>query len=256
MKTSPILTLSAISIILALFVLIVPGYSQDDNVQSQVTTAQIKPDNFRKGYMRLGFSSFPKSEMDYSLSPYDNMQTGRTGAGVGYTLEFGRNYYFNHSANSLIKYGLDWTVISANYSQLDWSTYSEARQNFDTDAKFHYINLASKLGPVISINPVEKLIVDLRIQAGVSFHSMLVDYYDDQNADHFSLTDDESPLKSISEMSIYPSFGITLRRRWIGFAMDYFKQTPKLNYSSELEGEGTVDVPVTTKQVKLIFSFN
>ncbi|MDN3671035.1 hypothetical protein QWY93_17105 [Echinicola jeungdonensis] len=258
MKTSPIPTFLAFAILLTWFVFNTSAYCQNDTTQTKSSNEDLSNNNFRKGYMRLGFIAIPKSEMDYTLSPFDNLQAGRTGAGLGYTLEFGRNYYFNHSGHSLIKYGLDWTVISINYSELDWRDYSEARLNSETDqAKFHYLSLASKLGPVLSINPIEKLVLDFRVQVGISFHSMLVDYYEDNNGDSFSLTGGEgSPLESISELSIFPNLGITIRRKWIGFAMDYFKQTPRLNYSSELEGEGTVDVPISTKQIKMIFSFN
>ena len=144
---------------------------------------QITRDDSRlsRGYLRLGFSNFGQ-ELNDDLSNFSvddggmandatmlgNLMDGRYGAKRGYVLEFGRNYYFNQ--NSLLplfdtKIGLDWTQLSLTYNELDWSPLIErdraAGYEVD-DMSFFAVSASSKIGPVISINFINKLVLDVR----------------------------------------------------------------------------------------------
>lgn len=227
-------------------------------VQAQeipIANAPKKENVFRKGYIRVGISQFPENEMNFSQSPIQNLENGQFGASTGYVFELGRNYYFNKKGSGIIKYGLDWTIISANYAELDWTAYAADRQQIPISKEaFHYFSISSKLGPVISIKAVEALVIDLRAQVGIGMHAMLVDYYEG-DTDYITMVGGDNPLDSASEPSIYPSFGVTLRRKAIGLAVDYFKQTVSMKYETESIEYGNVDIPIATTQVKLVFSF-
>ncbi|UCS94911.1 hypothetical protein KZP23_07830 [Echinicola marina] len=230
------------------------SYAQD-STQVQVAHQQSFPTDFRGSYIRLGLNNVSDSELNSSMSPYDNVRDGKIGASKGYTFEWGRNFYFNKRSYSSLKYGLDWTIINLSYTELDWAEYIESStgQSGDPDI-FHGASLSTKLGPVISYNPVEELIVDFRAQLGLSYHAMLVDYYDESTEDYFTMFAGDGLEGAMSDMSLYPSFGLTIRRKAIGLSVDYFKQNVNMPYESENDGEGMVEVPLSSVQFKLTFS--
>lgn len=231
------------------------SYGQD----STLVQVEYKPDfptDFRGSYIRLGFNQITNSDLSPSASPYENVSNGKIGASKGYTFEWGRNFYFNKRSYSSIKYGLDWTIINLSYAQFDWTTYAESNTGQTDDSNiFHGASVTSKIGPVLSYNPVEELIVDFRAQLGLSYHIMLIDYYDESTDDYFTLFSGDDFDGAMSDMSLYPSFGITVRRKAFGLALDYFKQKVNMPYDSENNGTGMIKVPFSTLQYKLMFSF-
>ncbi|WP_186755894.1 hypothetical protein [Echinicola salinicaeni] len=242
---------------LAFLLLLSTAYSYgQDTTQVQIEYKQDFPTDFRGSYIRIGLNNITDSELIPSMTPYDNVRDGKIGASKGYTFEWGRNYYFNNRSSSSIKFGLDWTIINLSYTELDWADYAKSNtgQTEDTNI-FHGASLSSKLGPVISYNPVEEFIVDLRAQVGISYHAMLIDYYDESTEDYFTSFSGDGLSGVMSDMCLYPSFGLSIRRKAIGLAVDYFNQKVNMPYESENDGEGMVETPLSTLQFKLMFSF-
>ncbi|MFT4092339.1 MAG: hypothetical protein QM640_01775, partial [Niabella sp.] len=147
---------------------------------SLLLTAGSKAQNasspFRKGYTRLGIQAIGES-LDNQLSPEANILSGRQGTSLGFVLEKGHIFYFipEHSAK-MFNAGLDWTILSASYnaSKKAWATYVADNTGYtdeDFTAKF-VATLSTKIGPVITINPAEGLIIDVRGQIGVGVYAM------------------------------------------------------------------------------------
>src|SRR5690554_1299294 len=135
-----------------------------------------------RGYLRLGFSSFGEdlksdlsnfsvnnaSGMHGDASMLDNMLEGRYGAQRGYVLEFGRQYYF--TKRSLLpavdlRVGLDWTQLSLTYNEVHFAPIVErdvADGYLPSEDQSMTASISSMLGPVVSIRPIGKLVVDAR----------------------------------------------------------------------------------------------
>lgn len=233
--------------------------------------------NFRKGYMRLGFH-FLGNSLDEALSPTENILAGNLGASRGYALEVGKAYYFNNDSSLPLRYGLDWTVLSLSFNMFDWEDYVAEGTEFE-GGKFA-AGISSKLGPVVSFNPVEKLIIDARVQIAPQVYFYDFGYYNSDD-DYFSFTNDEEgsgsyvteyddangdgiadeyeipaenydPEKVMSRLffGIKPSFGVTIRRNALGLALDYSPGKIKTQYSSN-EGHGEEKVDVSSFHIKL-----
>ena len=243
------------SLFIAMVLVYNPAAAQRNIRDIQSSVSGTHPTDFRKGYLRLGISSQLNSELNNSSSPDLNVSEGQLGSTLGYSFELGRKFYFNNSSAMPLRYGLDWTIISLTYNELNWNEYSEAQGNMEAQL-FPALSLASKLGPVVSFNPIEELILDARVQFAVSMSAIGLDYYDDNTDDYYTFltSGSESFIESISELGFHPSFGFTVRRKGIGLSVDYFTQKVVYDYSS-YNTDGTVEFPINTIQLKLNFSY-
>ncbi|MFB2120185.1 hypothetical protein [Parapedobacter sp. 2B3] len=222
-----------------------------------------------RGYLRLGFSNFGQ-ELKDDLSNFSvdggglasdatmlgNLMDGRYGAQRGYVFEFGRNYYFNR--NSLLplfdtKIGLDWTMLSLTYNELDWSSIIERDRaaGYEVD-EFGYFaaSISSKIGPVISFNLIDRLVLDVRAQLAATYFVNGLDYYayseDDER--YFTFMPEEEDNEDISgfaafgklgKFGIKQNYGATVRYGVIGLSLDYFPGSFKYEYETS-EGDGEV----------------
>lgn len=227
---------------------------------------------FRSGYLRLGINTLGDG-LDQKLSPKQNVFNGKYGAGTGYVFETGRVFYFakKSTEQQLINFGLDWTYISLNYNKMDkWEDYGRASGSTDVDVSGTKIAAAisSKLGPVISFNPIEKLVIDARFQVAPVIRFFDLDYsqnYAAPNEQSFSFVNYEKEetdqnfeaesFKNRIAFGLATSYGITIRRKAIGFAIDYV--SGKVNsYYQATEGTlgstaGKEKIPVHNLQFKL-----
>jgi len=241
-----------------------------DSVKAAANPNERSP--FRKGYLRLGISSLGNS-LDNSLSPKDNVFNGNYGASSGFVFETGHVYYFKpKSYRGLVNFGLDWTVLSATYNKLDqWETYDNKGNEVYIDGASFSASLASKLGPVISFNPVEKLVIDLRAQVAAVGRITPFEYYEDEggeNARSFSFYNygeedvdesyDASSIKNVIATGFGSNFGVTIRRKAIGLSVDYSSVNLKTSYDA-WDGEnhtyGKEKIPTHSVQFKLSFTF-
>jgi len=236
-----------------------------------VSTAQVNAQNwrsaFRSGYMRLGINTLGDN-LDPALSPVQNVFDGRYGASTGYVFEFGKVFYFRKTTQEkqLINFGLDWTILSFNYNKMDkWDTYARESNGGDytIDGTKIAAAISSKLGPVVSFNPTEKVVIDFRFQIAPVFRFYDLDYidhYEQPNERYFSFVNyeaeegdedyDGEAIKNRIAFGVAKSFGITLRRKAIGIALDYISGDVKSNYESETSF-GKAKIPAKNFQVKL-----
>ena len=235
--------------------------------------AQNERSAFRRGYIRFGISSLGGS-LDNSLSPKENVFKGNYGASSGYVFESGHNFYFKpRTYKGKINFGLDWTILSVTYNKMDeWNGYGDAQQaSVSMEGADFSASLATKLGPVISINPVEKLVIDVRIQAAAIGRVTPFEYYENEGNTGFksfvfynhggediNQDLDAATIKSRLSFGIGTNFGVTVRRKAIGLSVDYSSVKAKTNYDAH-EGEenhsyGEQKIPTNSFQVKLSFT--
>lgn len=224
---------------------------------------------FRSGYLRFGLNSLG-DDLNFSDSPKQNIFDGKYGAGEGYVLEMGRIFYVqDRSVASLLNYGIDWTYFSLNYNTLDqWDEYGAANsQDYAIGGEELALAVSTKIGPVISVNLIEKVVVDARIQLAPTFRFFDLSYYEtdaSQNERSFSFTDDMSgendenydseSLGNRLGFGVQTNFGITLRRKAIGIALDVVSGSVKNRYESFENGTATFGkekIKATNFQVKL-----
>lgn len=247
-----------------------------------VTQAQITKDGKNsRGYLRLGFSNYGQdlsndlsnfsvnngSGIDGEASILDNYLEGRYGADRGYAFEFGRQYYFTKSSLLPIfdaRLGLDWTIASLTYNQIELGEFAERdeAQGFEVDgSSFVTASASSKIGPVFSIAPIGKLVVDVRAQLAATYFVNITDYYAYNEATdeerYFSFfgdgEEDESGLSAFTAAGNFgwkTNFGITARYGGLGLAMDYSPGAIRSAYRSS-EGDGEAKFKNNVFQIKL-----
>lgn len=233
-----------------------------------ITLAQDGHSPFRKGYTRLGIQTLG-GKLDNSLSPGNNIRRGNLGTGTGFVLERGRIFYFIPANKArFINAGIDWTIFSFTYnaSAKQWDQYAAARSTGGEDFAMPFVASAStKAGAVISLNPVQDLVIDLRGQAsfGAYYIGPKYDPLNDSDDYFYTYIDnaENSGIKKLTQYlatSIKPNLGATVRWRGIGVAVDYSPGKTKMNYTQSENGTettGTDKVSLNTMQVKLSLTF-
>jgi len=197
---------------------------------------------FRKGYLRLGISHFG-SALDNAMDPLSNLSKGNWGLQTGYVLERGRTYYFGLGRPGIIKAGIDWTQLGINFNQVDkehLSAYAASGSSAGTDEENGVsVLMYMKLGPSVSFNPVDFLVVDLRAQVmgGIALNKL-------------NYPDLELPSDKINTV-VMPSFGATVRWKFIGVAVDYMTGNPQYHYNDASTDDAKAKFKTNIFQVKL-----
>lgn len=225
---------------------------------------------FRSGYLRVGLNALG-NDLEFDQSPKQNVFDGNFGAAQGYVLELGRIFYLkDRSLIAPLNYGIDWTYLSLNYNELDqWDAYGVATgQSYALGGENLAAAVSTKIGPVVSFNLIDKVVVDARLQLAPTFRLFDMSYYEmDQNGDdarYFSFTDDMSGAgdddynaDSFSNrvgFGIQTNFGLTLRRKAIGVALDVVSGSVKNSYEALENGTtsfGKEKIKATNVQFKL-----
>jgi len=236
-----------------------------------------------RGYLRVGFSNFGQElkddlsnfsvnnggGLDEESSILANALEGRFGAKRGYVFEFGRNYYFGKESLLPIfdaRLGLDWTQISITYNEIDFGEVATADEaaGYEVDGtSFWAASASSKLGPVFSISPIGKLVIDVRVQLAATYYFNAVDYYaynsgtDDER--YFSFFGEDSEDEDVTGLSAFTkagnfgfktNYGVTARYGGIGLGLDYFPGKIKSSYDSN-EGGGEAKFKNNMFQIKI-----
>jgi len=230
---------------------------------------------FPNRYWKLGIASLG-SKLDNGLSPKDNVFDGRLGANSGFVLESGHIYYFG-SRDKNLNYGLDWTIVSLTYNKLGkWDAYATAAGQSPSetiDGKKIAVSAATKIGPIVSFNPIEKLIIDAHFQVAPTWRLFDLDYLENSGSEEagrgFSFknygqqnTDenfDTESAKNRIAFGLATNFGITVRRGVIGLSLDYVTGKSNISYDA-FDGNGNETfgknkIPVKSLQLKLALSF-
>jgi len=234
--------------------------------------AQNQRSPFRKTYIQVGFDFLGK-KLDQSLSPKENAFAGRHGADQGLTFNIGRVFYIG-KIDDRFKYGLDWTIISFAHNKLSgWEKYGQnsGAEDFYTEGLKENnkgiiaVSAASKLGPVVSFNPVERLVIDARIQVAPVARAFVMGYYENEGSDsqrsfaYYNSNVDDPKINDILSLSVNTNVGITVRRGPVGISLDYLFGKMKTSYEAA-DGQNSVDfgktrIPVQELQAKLSFHF-
>jgi hypothetical protein len=157
-----------------IFALLIPFIS---SAQDSVKT---RPNYIRSGfYMKLG-PVFPMGEYASGQYVYPFYANGTVynmliynPAKIGAAMDMGMIIYLGPGiANNFLRFGIDATFISIWFN-------STTPQNPDNKLEKYYTFAGQKFGPVISINPVSRLIFDIsyKLNANFSHHDELDGWY-------------------------------------------------------------------------------
>ncbi|MBX2920962.1 MAG: hypothetical protein KF746_02130 [Chitinophagaceae bacterium] len=229
------------------------------NAQTDSAVAKPWKTPFKRGYIRLGIDKLG-GNLNTAVAPAENIHDGNFGAGYGYTLEFGHIFYFlDRKKQRIYNVGLDWTIISLAYNPLDkWKDYASQRnENVDMGTSFH-ASVASKLGPVVTVNPVSKLVIEARFQLTYALHYSPFEYFAEKenNQSYDFWFDDENYFDT---RGIGTNIGATIRYGFIGLAVDLSNaKIPTVSYLSQngqQETSNTEKIPYKHFQVKVNLTF-
>jgi len=230
---------------------------------------------FRAGYLRLGINDLGDA-LDQGMSPIRNIFDSRYGASRGLALAFGRNYYIGGKDHKgIINVGLDWTMLSVNYNKLDkWQQYGDnsGAQTLAIGGKKIALSASTKLGPVISLNFIEKIVIDARFQFAPTLRFFDFDYSENQglaSERYFSFTNNSKEardagfnaesIKNRVSFGLASSFGLTLRRNALGLSADYISGDVKNFYDAINPNFGHADgkdrIPFHNVQLALNLTF-
>lgn len=213
--------------------------------------------HFRKGgYTRLGLN-FLGDDLDNTLSAKSNILASRFGGKMGFVLEKGKVFYFmSKSKPSVVNVGLDWTILSVTFnpSKKSWNNYISETGGSNAMVSMPFTaSLSSKLGPVVSINPVEKLVIDVRAQVAAGIYAFGPEYSTDDYS-FVALKGDAEKIGDYATISFKPNLGVTVRRAGIGLAFDYSPGKVNTSYTEstgDTDTYGEADIEANNFQVKL-----
>lgn len=139
-----------------ILLLLILGFAVSVSAQSVATYD--KPNRIKGGfYMKFG-PSFP-------VGPFKTLQIdGRTfePAKVGFFGDFGYLIYIGPAfANKFLRAGMDLTFLTAGF-HASHHNYLSGESKID----YYYFFLGQKMGPLVTINPVDHLMIDLSWKLG------------------------------------------------------------------------------------------
>src|SRR4051812_35864065 len=177
---------------------------------------------FRPGYVRLGLTRLG-DQLDNRLSPKENIFDGRYGTSDGYVFEFGNIYYFNkRESKNPVNLGLDWTILSFTYNKMDkWDDYARAALSPNAFIEGDKLagSVSSKLGPDLSFNLGEKVVLDLRFQVAPTLRYFDFSYTEDPFSD--SNTSRYFSFKNYEQIKIDRNFDPESLRHRLAFGWNY-----------------------------------
>lgn len=229
------------------------------SAQTDSTVAKPWKTPFKRGYIRLGLN-MPGNDLNPSVAPLENAKKGNLGAGNGYTLEFGHIFYFlSRKERRVFNAGLDWTILNLNYTPLNkWQDYGEKRhENPDPEGTNLAAAVTSRLGPVIAINPADKLVIEARFQLSYGLYVPVLDYsMDSDNGIYYSFGFDNENV--FDSKGLGTSFGATVRYGFFGFSADMLNAKIPVSYYIDEPGKpevtGSENIPFKSFQVKVSFT--
>lgn len=230
------------------------SYAQTDSVAANPWKTP-----FKRGYIRMGIDKFG-GNLNPAVAPPENARDGNFGAGNGYTLEFGHIFYFlDRKKQRVFNAGLDWTILNLAYSPLNqWEKYA-AKRNESIDPEGTNLSAAavSRLGPVIAINPADKLVIEARFQVSYGLYLPVLSYdiTNGPNAGYSFGMDNDNIFDS---KGLGTNFGATIRYGFFGFSADLSNAKIPVSYYIDEPGKpevtGSEKIPFKSFQVKVSFT--
>jgi hypothetical protein len=155
--------------------------TQKESKSSKAGQQTSIPNQIRSGfYLKIGpnfpLGKFSKGQTIIDKNPTDTVKYFP--AKMGAAMDMGFLIYFGPAfANNHLRVGLDATFLSFSFNSIKSDTTEGAK------TKYWYYFLGQKFGPVISICPVDKLVIDVsyKLNAYVAYvHHMVRGKYNDE----------------------------------------------------------------------------
>ncbi|MBN2523371.1 MAG: hypothetical protein JXB24_08835 [Bacteroidales bacterium] len=165
-------------------------------------------------YFRMGYSKPTKTYWGVDdKSMWDDYDVKRN----GFVFELGQMFYFNSlkMADGL-RLGLNADYISFYYHGIKAE---------DSDDKLGHILFGSKIGPVLSYSPVDKLVFDGYVKLNPVWVSSIVEQYEEEDNDVW-----------LGFMGVGYSFGFNVRYSILMVGFDFNRSWNKLQYLDEDDG--------------------
>jgi hypothetical protein len=176
----------------------------------------------------------------------ENILSGYYGTQLGFLFETGKKYYFNKS-NDIIRYGLDWTILSFTFNKMKWDDYASV--NKGVASMENIFSAATKLGPIVSFRISEKLIVDGHVQVAGTWQASSLTYTDNSNSDNsFTLISSNF----FQNLGFKFNGGIGIRYGFVGVAVDY--STGDINTQYQVGNDNNIyhqKIKSQTLQIKI-----
>ncbi len=191
-------------------------------------------------FSNYGYITFNRSyaigDFGKEVNYLSGIVNGKGNMNKGLGINIGKLYYINSiDLIEELRFGIDWTIIS-------WD-FVYAHNNDDIDMFSTATNFfASKIGPTISYNPIDKLIIDGKLTIQPTLILM------NQSFDNDSYLHG-SAFKFRTGLSVntrYKSF-------MLGFEMSFGKTNMELNNYDDLNGDTNVKTEIPTTRFDLVF---
>jgi hypothetical protein len=211
--------------------------SAQDNVKAA------RPDYINSGfYLKLG-PVFPMGQYATGQTvQFDNVQATTLSylpARIGAAMDLGFLIYFGPSfANNFLRAGLDATFLSVWFN----STRPPIRDNL---IEKYYSFIGQKFGPVITINPIDRLMIDLsyKLNANFGYHEEL---------DGWSpLSDSQTSEYGYNLLGNEVSLGIRYRVMVFSFQYNF----GSMNYNNADKDNMSQEIKINTFRIMLGFKF-
>ena len=152
------------------------------------STPGIRSGNFNSGfYMKLG-PSFPMKDFKETRyvtadnNPFDTLKTFESGK-TGLFVDFGYLIYIGPSfANHILRAGIDADFLSVGYHP-SHHVYTGDEKKID----YYYFFAGQKFGPMITVNPIDNLMIDLSYKIGYTGSGFDDDWGIDLSSQELSL---------------------------------------------------------------------
>lgn len=209
--------------------------NQEVSPQSQKTGGFARPNLIKSGfYLKIG-PVFPMGSFAYDLTlvelpPYPPDTSFFPGARTGGNLGMGYLIYIGPAiANNHLRFGIDACFIDA------WFATSKPNLpvgSSKTETEFWYYFFGQKFGPLITVNPVDRLMIDLsyKLDFNISWHNSDWGYH---------ITGQEMMMN--------------VRYRFILVGLHYTMGT--INYNDFDDSRPVHDIDVSTFRVLIGFKF-
>ncbi|TSA25675.1 MAG: hypothetical protein D4R67_09610 [Bacteroidetes bacterium] len=156
--------------------LICTGIAAAQNEGGQQAGNVAKPNLIRTGfYLKLGpvipMGSFASDQTIIDLPPFDRDTTVFSAAHIGGNLGLGYLIYIGPGvANNYLRFGIDATFLDGWFVTSKPTLPSGSSKK---ETEFWYYFIGQKFGPLITINPIDKLMIDLsyKLNFNVSWHN-------------------------------------------------------------------------------------
>jgi hypothetical protein len=220
---------------------VIPLFTRGEN--DSVTVESTRQNQIISGfYLKLGpvlpMGNYAKGQsVPFQAAGIEASHLNYLPAEIGGVLDLGFMIYLGPSfANKRLRVGLDYTFFSLWFN----STSPQSQENL---AEKYYSFFGQKLGPVITVNPVGKFMIDVsyKLNAQVGYH--------DENAEWLPYPDSKTSEWGLN--FLFQEASLCLRYSIISFSVQY--NFGRMNYNNYESGNSPQEIEANT--IRLLFGF-